>query len=58
MRDLTQEEQTIVEACALLWNKILELPEVHKQDNIETCRDIHDIQNRILSRPAKEELKK
>lgn len=34
---------------ANLFNKFLELEDVHPNDNAEMARDIHDIQNRILA---------
>jgi hypothetical protein len=47
---LTDKEMELISLTAKLWNKFLKLPSIHPSDNREMERDIHNIQNRILSR--------
>lgn len=53
---LTEEEKTILEMTAILWNALNDLPAQHDDDIHESRRDIHDIQNRVLARSARREL--
>lgn len=53
MTMLTNEEKRIIEMTAELWNALLALPEYHPNDMPENARDIHCIQNRVLSRAAR-----
>ena len=48
---LTPREKTILQTTVVLWNAICKLEELHPQDREEACRDIHNIQNRIMARP-------
>lgn len=54
MRELTGREQEALDASGRLANILAELPVLHDSDWSESARDIHNIQNRILSRPAYE----
>jgi len=49
--NMTKEERAILELTRDLWNAIVALPWQHPSDLPDTCRDIHNIQNRIMSRP-------
>lgn len=51
MSNLTEQEQEVIDLSVKLWNEFLKLPIQHMDDNNEMRRDIHDIQNRIFSRP-------
>lgn len=48
---LNMEEQEVLRLTAVLWEKYIALEEIHPEDNVEMMRDIHSIQNRVLSRP-------
>jgi len=48
---LTFREQEILEMTKKLFQALNELPVLHKSDMAENVRDIHNIQNRIMSRP-------
>lgn len=47
---MTEAEQKALDMTVELWNQMLELEVLHPSDRSETCRDIHNIQNRIMSR--------
>lgn len=46
---LTEQEKACIEMTKELWNALLKLPAMHKFDNPEHMRDIHNIQNRIMA---------
>lgn len=50
---LTNEEKEILKITADLWNKLNALPDKHPCDGEENCRDLHNLQNRLLARVAK-----
>lgn len=54
---LTEQENRILVFTSMLWNALIDLPDPHPSDNAENMRDIHDIQNRLLARAARRELK-
>lgn len=56
--ELTQQEKEALDLTNELWEKIIKLPVLHDMDNQETCRDIHNIQNRLLARSAMVKIKK
>jgi hypothetical protein len=49
---LTDQEMKIVNDLGNIWDEILKLPVYHTADNSEACRDIHNLQNRIMARDA------
>lgn len=49
---LTDAENAALAITAELYKALLDLPVEHPHDIAEHVRDIHDIQNRILSRPG------
>jgi len=49
---LTEQETVVLNLTRDLWNAIKALPELHASDLPESMRDIHDIQHRIMARPA------
>lgn len=55
MRDLTQDEREALHITSILWNQLNKLKVLHIDDMEESRRDIHNIQNRIMCRPAQEE---
>jgi hypothetical protein len=50
---LTEKESAVMEKTRELWDLILALPEEHPNDIQEYCRDVHNIQYRIFSRPIR-----
>ncbi len=48
---LTKMERDAVNLTVKLWNTLHALPKMHPADLQEHARDIHNIQNRIMSRP-------
>lgn len=53
---LTKDENDALKLSGLLFNVFHNLPVLHASDRAETIRDIHDIQNRIMSRAVFREL--
>lgn len=53
---MTEQEKEIIDLTVKLWNAYTKLPVIHAADGEETCRDIHNIQNRVLARAAWREL--
>ena len=49
---LTEQERIAIELTAKLYEALRNLPAQHSHDMGEYVRDIHDIQNRIMSRPV------
>ena len=49
---LTEDEWKCLELIGKVADIFARLPVLHPADMPETVRDIHDIQNRILARPA------
>lgn len=49
---LTEQEEIALALTAELYKALLALPADHPHDMAENVRDIHNIQNRILARPA------
>jgi hypothetical protein len=49
--ELKHKIDELLNISADLYNKFIELPDgvKHKMDDAELCRDIHDIQNRVMS---------
>lgn len=47
---MTELEKEILQMSVDLWNRIQDLPIIHKSDNLEISKSIHDIQARIMSR--------
>lgn len=54
MRDLTKEEQEVVDTLGEAVNKLAALPTVHPSDSPEFCLAVHAAQNIVLARPAVE----
>ena len=50
-RNLNEKEERALEITANLWACLNDLEELHPSDIVEACRDIHNIQNRIMARP-------
>ncbi len=50
-RDLTAEEQVVVDHLKDAWNAFLALPRVHREEVDEFRHKLHDLQRMILSRP-------
>lgn len=48
---LTEEEKNLLNMTADIWNKYLELPVQKKDDGVDFCRSIHELQRIICSRP-------
>lgn len=48
---LNEQERLAIELTAKLYEALRNLPVQHSHDMAEYVRDIHDIQNRIMSRP-------
>lgn len=50
-KKLNDQLKKAIQLTVDLWNTICEIDEdlLHKMDKPETCRDIHDIQNRLYS---------
>lgn len=49
---MTPEEGDAWALLAVAATRILQLPEVHPSDRPEAARDIHDLQNRLLTRAS------
>ena len=49
--ELNEQLKKALDLTVELWNTICSIDEIylHKLDRPETCRDIHDIQNRIYT---------
>lgn len=56
MRELTPEEQDVIDQLGKAWNLFLELPTIHPSDNPEFAQSIHQAQNIVLARPALESI--
>lgn len=54
---MTDQEESALAITAELYKALLALPIEHSHDMQEHVRDIHNIQNRILARPAYREHK-
>lgn len=54
---LTPEEQKAIEETAALWNALVNLPVEHPDDVAEMRHLVHALQDKILSRPARREIK-
>jgi hypothetical protein len=50
---MTETEKLVLELTAELWNAITCLGSFHPQELDDHCRDIHDIQHRIMARAAR-----
>ncbi len=55
MRDLTADEQAVLDKLADAFIASRALPVVHHSDNAEIIQAIHVAQNIIMARPAVEE---
>lgn len=55
---LTAAENELLVVLGDAFNRFAKLPVLHAHDMPETVRDIHDLQNRVLARPAMRELYK
>ncbi len=55
MRDLTDDEQHILDLLADAWAGQMALPGVHASDSPEMAHHLHAAQNIILARPAVEQ---
>ncbi len=53
---LTEQELEALQIVGQAFNAVASLPQIHKADLSELVRDIHNIQNRILARPALRQL--
>jgi len=51
MKDLNEKEQKALDLTVHLWDALLQLEALHPDDLTEHSRDLHNIQNRIMSRP-------
>lgn len=49
---LSEQESEVLTLTARLYEALLALPADHPHDMPENVRDIHNIQNRVLARPA------
>jgi hypothetical protein len=45
-----EQVEKVLKLTSELWGEILKLDIIHSSDNLETSRDIHNIQNRIMAR--------
>lgn len=50
---MTESEQKTLDITTELWSSFLDLEVLHADDIHEMRRDIHNIQNRIMSRPER-----
>lgn len=50
MAEITEKEVEVLDALGKIYNLLISLPVLHPGDLAENVRDIHDLQNRILSR--------
>lgn len=57
MSDLTSKEKAVLDKTVELWNMLVSLPGEHADDPHEFRLYIHQIQEKILSRPARRTLK-
>ena len=48
--DENEQIEKVIKLTSELWSEILKLEIIHSSDNLETQRDIHNIQNRIMAR--------
>ena len=51
MAELNEKEQKALNLSVELWKALLDLEVIHPDDRKENSIDIHNIQNRICSRP-------
>jgi hypothetical protein len=54
---LTDEEGDVVNALAQAWNRFVELPVEHPDDLSEFRSGIHRLQEKVLARPARRQLR-
>lgn len=50
---MTEDEEKLLDLTVRLWNGFLALPDHHPTDRDEMCRDIHDIQHRLMARATR-----
>jgi hypothetical protein len=54
MRDLSLDEEVALDAIAEAWDRMKDLPEIHRDDLQEIKYHVHALQNIIACRPALE----
>jgi hypothetical protein len=53
MREITLEEQAVIDHLVKAWNAFVGLPIQHGDDTTEFRHGIHRLQEKILARPAR-----
>jgi hypothetical protein len=53
VRRETEDERRLLQLTVALWNGFVELPDLHPSDRAEMCRDVHNIQHRLMARAVR-----